>query len=207
MTRVKICGMRRAEDVECASGADYLGFVVGSRSPRNLALEEAKELMSITEKRTVMVTSSADPMQVIGMANFLEPDVVQAHSPMAKQGLELISRCFDGDVWGLIQVGKGGEEGRLEAVRACQAAILDTAVPSLGGQGLAHDWGVSRRLRDVAQPLPVILAGGLSPENVQEAILTVEPFCVDVSSGVESQGSKDPALVLRFIDRAKEADD
>jgi phosphoribosylanthranilate isomerase len=207
MTRVKICGMRRAEDIDAAAGADYLGFVVGSRSSRNLELGEARELMSITERRRVMVTSVTDPRMVIEMAAHLEPDVVQVHSPMQMRDLDLICRCFTGEVWGLVQVGGGGEVARLEAVKRCQAAVLDTMSAALGGQGLVHDWMVSRRLRVAAEPLPVILAGGLNPENVQEAILAVDPYCVDVSSGVESQGSKDPALILQFIERTKEADE
>jgi phosphoribosylanthranilate isomerase len=206
MTKVKICGMRREADIEMAAEADYLGFVVGSISSRNLELAEAKDLMSITERNKVMVTSSKDPTLVLRMAEYLEPDVVQVHSPMQKKGLDLVADGFPGSVWALLQVGGGGEEARLKAISTYEAAILDTMSPFLGGQGVAHDWKISRQLKDAADPQPVVLAGGLNPENVQEAILAVGPFCVDVSSGVERQGFKDPSLVCRFIQRAKEGD-
>lgn len=206
MTKVKICGMTRATDIEMARSADYLGFVVGSRSPRNLGLDVAKRLMSTTDCKKVMVTTTADPDQVVEMAHYLEPDVVQVHNLMGPADLRKVADGFSGSVWALAPVGGGAEDERLSLIRgSVHAIVLDTMSPDLGGAGATHDWTVSRRLRDAIHPSPVVLAGGLNTENVIEAIRTVMPFAVDVSSGVERQGLKDPELVQSYIRRAKEA--
>ena len=75
-----------------------------------------------------------------------------------------------------------------------------------GGTGRVQDWELSRQIRQIIEPTPLILAGGLTSKNVKEAILTVQPYAVDVASGVESQPAiKDPKKVLAFIENAKEA--
>lgn len=206
MTRVKVCGMMRPEDLEICLQADYLGFVVRARSRRELEMLEARQLMSTTAKKKVMVTTEPDPLELVAMANFLEPDVVQAHSLIDAKGLENLRKGFSGEVWTLVPVGGGGEVERLESVQGhVDAVLLDTKGLGLGGQGIPHDWLASLRLRR-RSTRPIVLAGGLCAVNVREAIRTVRPDCVDVSSGVEFQGIKDPWLVKRFIDRAKEED-
>jgi len=208
MTKVKICGMMRAVDIEMASGADYLGFVVGSRSARNLEVSRARELMSTTDRKRVVVTTASDLVLLALMANELEPEVMQLHSVLRAEALEAFSNEFSGSVWALVQVGGGDEAERLRSVQGmADAILLDTKSPRLGGQGIPHDWAVSRRIRDMASPLPVVLAGGLGPDNVQEAARAVRPFCVDTSSGVERHGAKDLELIIRFIERAREVED
>lgn len=205
MTLVKICGITRAEEVEMAARADLLGFVVLSPSRRSLDLVAAKDLMSIAAHPRVMVTTEADPLRVLSMADCLEPEVVQVHAMMTEAGLDHVSREYSGKVWGLVPVGGGDEVERLGSVRrSAHSALLDTLSLFLGGQGRVHDWGLSRRLRDEASPFPVMLAGGLGPGNVREAVRAVLPSGVDVSSGVEKNGSKDPGLIDEFIRRAKE---
>ncbi|MCW4001895.1 MAG: phosphoribosylanthranilate isomerase, partial [Candidatus Bathyarchaeota archaeon] len=87
------------------------------------------------------------------------------------------------------------------------AILLDSSnLGQYGGTGRVHDWELSRQIRQIIEPTPLILAGGLNPENVKEAILAVQPFAVDVASGVESKPAiKDPLKVLAFIENAKEA--
>lgn len=204
MTKVKICGIARPSDLDMARFADYLGFVVGSRSFRNLELRPAKELMASTEQRKVMVTTEKEAAQVVKMANYLEPDVVQVHSLMSPPDLRFITRMVSGTVWGLVPVGAGLEDERLGRIRSCvSAAVLDPKdFPLRVPRG--REWEACRRLRDLVNPYPVILSGGLNAENVREAIRAVRPFCVDVSSGVEYQYVKDPRLVRRFTRRVWE---
>ncbi|MEM0449746.1 MAG: phosphoribosylanthranilate isomerase [Methanomassiliicoccales archaeon] len=207
MTKVKICGIARPSDIEMARFADYLGFVVGSRSFRNLELKPAKELMSCTEQKKVMVTTSTDAALIVKMANYLEPDVVQVHSLMSPADLRFITRMVSGVVWGLVPIGNGHEEERLGRIRNCvSAAVLDTRDVPLNVPK-EEEWGICRRLRDQVDPYPIILSGGLNPENVKEAVTAVHPFCVDVSSGVEYQYVKEPRLVRRFIRKVWEVKD
>lgn len=208
MTKVKICGMARPFDIDMARFADYLGFVVGSRSFRNLEVPAAKDLMSTTERKKVMVTTCSDAARIVKMANELEPDVVQVHNLMGPADLRFITRMVSGSVWALTPVGGGDEDERINRIRnTVNAVVLDTKSSVLGGHGVPHDWLVSKRLRDMVYPYPVVLAGGLNAENVREAIRQVRPFCVDVSSGVEYQSVKDPRLVRRFVRRVWEVKD
>ena len=93
-----------------------------------------------------------------------------------------------------------------EASKSFDAILLDSFVSGRhGGTGAIHDWNLSKRVKRAIHPKPLILAGGLKPENVREAIRTVQPYAVDVSTGVELRPSiKDPEKVLAFIENAKE---
>ncbi|MCW4021281.1 MAG: phosphoribosylanthranilate isomerase, partial [Candidatus Bathyarchaeota archaeon] len=96
----------------------------------------------------------------------------------------------------------------VKAAETCDAVLLDTYVSGRhGGTGKVHDWKLSRRVREAIHPKPLILAGGLTPKNVKDAIRVVKPYAVDVSSGVESSpGTKDPDKVFEFIRNAKEVE-
>jgi len=212
MVRVKICGITRPTDIEMARDADYLGFVVASNSTRNLEPEAAIDLMSTCRQKKVMVTTLNDPVQLVKLANRIDPDVVQVHSLMGPEDLGFVTKRFSGNVWGLAPVGRGDELERASRIReSVQAILLDTKLDIgsevRGGTGISHDWEVSRKIRDRLLPYPVILAGGLSTDNIKKAIRTVRPFAVDVSSGVEEGGKKDPMLVRRFIRYSKEVRD
>jgi len=93
----------------------------------------------------------------------------------------------------------------LEVAKVSDAILMDSCLPGkYGGTGETHDWKLSRRVRDAIHPKPFVLAGGLTPENVEEAIRMVKPYAVDVSSGVESHpGIKDECKVFEFTKRAK----
>lgn len=212
MVKVKICGVTRPWDIEMARDADYLGFVVASNSRRNLEPEVAIDLMSTCRQKKVMVTTLYDPIKVVKLANRLDPDVVQLHSLMGPEDLRFVTKKFSGNVWGLAPVGRGDELERANRIRdSVHAIILDTKLDpksdEYGGLGIAHDWEISRKVRDALLPYPVILAGGLCTDNIKKAIRTVRPFAVDVSSGVEEEGLKEPVLVRRFIRFSKEVRD
>jgi phosphoribosylanthranilate isomerase len=212
LVKVKICGITRPIDIEMARDADYLGFVVASKSRRNLDPEVAIDLMSTCKQKKVMVTTLDDPIQVVKLAERIEPDVIQVHNLMGPEDLRFVTRKFIGDVWGLSPVGRGDELERADRIRKCVSAIvldtkLDPKSEIYGGLGISHDWEISRKVRDKLLPYPVILAGGLSTDNIKKAIRTVRPFAVDVSSGVEEEGLKEPVLVRRFIRFSKEVRD
>lgn len=204
MTALKVCGMRRPEDLDICRRADYLGFVVRSESPRELELGVARDLMSICDNIRVVVTTERDPGTLQRMVRFLDPDVLQLHVQLDRDQLRAVSDLGI-PVWGMMTVRPGAKLER-ECLDLCSALVLDSPGKRAGGNGEVHDWTLSRALRDAVQPLPVILAGGLRPDNVTKAITTVTPFALDVSSGVEAAPGKDPVKVNEMIDAVKRAD-
>lgn len=208
MTRVKICGITNAKDrdVAIAAGADALGFIVDVDvdSPREITPQRAASLIadvppvvttvlvtmpeSVDAATTLLDRTGADTIQIHG----LEPAAI---SSLTRPGLRPIAAIAAGavadaepyaDVAGALLVDSADEDGG-------------------GGTGRVHDWSKTRRLRD-SLAVPIILAGGLSPENVAAAVRQVQPFGVDVATGVEQRGGhKDHEAVRTFIDRAKTA--
>ncbi len=202
MTKVKICGMMRPEDVAMAAEADFLGFVVGSDSRRNLTMAAARELMSMSTKTNVMVSSCPKAPKLIEMALQLDANVVQVHSQIPANDLKAIKKTTGCEVWALVPVGGGDEDRASEIAASADAVVMDTAGGAPGGSGRVHDWSVSALLCRLLDGRAV-LAGGLTPTNVAEAVREVRPLAVDVSSGVERFGRKDPRLVKDFIAAAR----
>ncbi len=204
--RVKICGITRLEDLHAAveAGADALGFVVDvPQSPRNLPIDRAKKLMKETpilvKKIAVTVFRGVD--HVLRIYDELRPDAIQVHggSSAGKQMHEILDQIPI-----IRAVNIVSEESLKEALAEAEffdAILVDSHVPGkYGGTGVTHNWVLSRKLRGMIEPKPLILAGGLKPENVGEAILLVKPFAVDVSSGVERRpGIKDRTKIISFI--------
>ncbi len=199
MVRVKICGITNTEDAMAAvrAGADALGFVF-AQSPRQVAPEKARQVIDalppLVSKVGVFVDEA--PRKVAEIAARCGLDYVQLHGVeevKEAQGLGLrVIKSF--------AMGKGDPPGPRDYPGA--ALLLDTYVPGLaGGSGKSFDWSLAAPL---AKERPIILAGGLNPENVAQAIEIVNPFAVDVSSGVEkSPGRKDHERVTEFVKRAK----
>ncbi len=205
MTKVKVCGMMEPEDLEAAKGADYLGFVVGSDSFRSLPVAKAKVLMSSCSGKRVAVTSSEDTRMIIWLAEMLEPEIVQVHSLLTAPELRFVAEECSCDIWGLVPIGTGEEMDRaLSVCDILDAVVLDTHDVELGGSGKVHDWSISRTIREALPLSSVILAGGLSPYNVADAIRSTRPYAVDVSSGVERDRRKDPKLIAQFISNARQ---
>ncbi len=209
--RVKICGMMRSKDVQAAlnSGADAVGFVVGSpSSPRNLSLSEASKLMKPVPvfATKVTVTSSQDAKAIRKICSTLNPDALQLHkhSPdlirtirRTHPGIQLILATAVRDNSSVVNAKRTS--------RYSDAVLADTpSSTGMGGTGRTHDWKLTAVLRSKIYPHPLILAGGLTPSNVRVAIRNVKPFAVDVSSGVEERiGVKDHAKIREFIMNAR----
>ncbi|HIE13266.1 MAG TPA: phosphoribosylanthranilate isomerase [Desulfotomaculum sp.] len=214
--RVKICGIKDAETaaVAVAAGADALGFVF-AESKRRITPEAAREIILGLPPFVSAVGVFVDAPQglVREVAEFCRLDTVQLHGAESPEycieiGLKVIKAFgvrqkgvpIDGSVEGGLFFGK--DLALIDAYRSVSAVLVDTSVPGLaGGTGRTFDWGLLCGKRFQA---PLILAGGLTPENVTEAVRTVRPYAVDVSSGVETNGLKDAAKIQAFICRAKE---
>ncbi|MGD0637530.1 MAG: phosphoribosylanthranilate isomerase [Nitrososphaerales archaeon] len=211
MVWVKICGITRETDVASAvaAGADAVGFICGfPASPRNISFERAAELAGQvpTFVSPVLITTDEIVQRRGSELRETQINTVQLYGDAVDPdrlrntlGVRLIRPYIvKSDYVGSAKVEATGFD----------ALLTDTYVPGVqGGSGSASDWGVCRRIKDAILPVPMILSGGLSPENVAEAIATVKPFGVDVSSGVErAAGVKDAGRVAEFIRRAKEAD-
>ncbi|MFM9269147.1 phosphoribosylanthranilate isomerase [Halomonas elongata] len=202
-TRVKFCGLTRPEDVDAAValGADALGFVLWPGSKRAIELDRLAELVARVPAFVTRVGLFVDPEPewVERAAEHL--DLLQFH------GDESPSRCAaSGRPW--IKALRMRDDLDLEVAardyEAARALLLDAYRPGVpGGTGETFDW--SRIPATLAKP--VILAGGLTPANVAEAIATVTPFAVDVSGGIEAApGRKDVAAMTAFLGAVRLAD-
>ncbi|MBW5798811.1 phosphoribosylanthranilate isomerase [Halomonas elongata] len=202
-TRVKFCGLTRPEDVDAAValGADALGFVLWPGSKRAIELDRLAELAARVPAFVARVGLFVDPEPewVARAAEHL--DLLQFH------GDESPSRCAaSGRPW--IKALRMRDDLDLEVAardyEGARALLLDAYRPGMpGGTGETFDW--SRIPATLAKP--VILAGGLTPANVAEAIATVAPFAVDVSGGIEAApGRKDVAAMTAFLDAVRLAD-
>jgi phosphoribosylanthranilate isomerase len=210
--RVKICGITREEDLAfaVAAGADAVGFLVGvPSSPRNLTLERAEMLLRqvpVFVDRVVVTTSQS----IDGLAEIckrLKPTAIQIHGKKNFDASEIREKIKHTRLIKTIYVTKDAlSETVIEDLKAFDAVLLDSFTKGqYGGTGRVHDWTLSRQIKEIVAPLPVILAGGLKPENVKEAVQTVQPYAVDVASGVELQPAiKDHTKIRAFVENAKE---
>ncbi|MDI6799836.1 MAG: phosphoribosylanthranilate isomerase [Actinomycetota bacterium] len=204
MVRVKICGITNLDDALMAVeyGADALGFVFAT-SPRriepNVAREIIMELPPFVSKVGVFVDEGAQAVQKIAKECGL--DSLQFH------GKERAVYCsaFKG-AYKVIKAFKVSADFKFETLRGygVDGVLLDTYVEGrAGGSGLTFDWQIAREVK-ASSMRPLILSGGLNPQNVAEAIQAAHPFAVDVSSGVEAApGRKDGPKIEKFIRRAK----
>ncbi|HTP50789.1 MAG TPA: phosphoribosylanthranilate isomerase [Anaeromyxobacteraceae bacterium] len=200
--RIKICGITSVEDALAAVrlGADALGFNFWSDSKRYISPSAAEAIVARLPPfvTTVGVFVNQPEGEIRAIASESGVQVFQLHGDeppdfCARLPLPVIKA---------IPVDQVKALSRLLSYEV-SAFLLDTPSRGFGGSGVPFDWSLAEGVSEVA---PVILAGGLTPENVAEAIRAVRPYAVDVASGVESHpGAKDPAKMARFIAAAKGA--
>jgi phosphoribosylanthranilate isomerase len=204
-TRVKICGVTRIEDalLACELGADAIGIVMTPSSPRGVSIERARAIRDALPAfvATVVLTHDLPAEQVRTVVDAVQPDRVQFH------GSEDAAFCEGFGVRYIKAVGMDGDvDVRAMAARHPRAVgfVLDGHPPGQqGGRGKTFDW--SRIPRDLTRP--ILLAGGLNPANVGDAIRTVRPWAVDLASGVESApGIKDAGKLRAFFAAVRAAD-
>jgi phosphoribosylanthranilate isomerase len=208
--RVKICGLRTEADVAAvaAAGAAYAGFVFFAKSPRNLGVAEARALALAAPEGLckVALTVDADDATLDAILDAVPLDMLQLHghetpdrvaAVRARYGLPVMKAmgvADEGDLAGLIEMSLAADQLLIDAKPPKGAALP-------GGNGLAFDW---RLLVGRKWLKPWMLAGGLTPENVAEAIRLTGARQVDVSSGVESApGVKDAAKIAAFVEAAQ----
>lgn len=196
--RSKICGITRIEDalVAAAAGADAIGFVFYEKSPRAVTVEQAQRIVAALPPfvTTVGLFVNAGRKVLREVLASVPLDVLQFHGDESQADCEGHGRPYIK----ALRVRAGDDIAAQVAQYASASGILlDTFVDGVpGGTGEAFDWALVPH--DL--PKPVILAGGLSPENVRAAISSVRPYAVDVSGGVEaSKGIKDAGKVRSFI--------
>ena len=204
-TRVKICGVTRVEDalLACGLGADAIGMVMTPTSPRCVSIERARAIRDVLPPFVDAVVLSHDLSEerVCAVVQGVRPDIVQFH------GSEDAAFCESFGVRYLKAIGMDGDvDVRAAAAEHPHAVgfVLDGHPPGQqGGRGKTFDW--SRIPEDFARP--ILLAGGLHPGNVGDAIRTVRPWAVDLASGVESApGIKDAAKLRAFFAAVRAAD-
>ena len=209
--RVKICGITRKEDLDAAveAGADAVGFVVGvTSSPRNLSLTEAARLIRQVPPFVASVLVTV-PRSIGDFAVYekLNPDIIQVHGEDLDTAESVRLKLPNTQlIWAVNAQLVSHLDAVSRATNLFDAILIDSfADGRYGGTGVVHDWELSRRIKQAIQPKPLILAGGLNPENVAEAVCTVEPYAVDVSSGVEQQaGIKSHRKIVEFVKNAKD---
>lgn len=204
-TRVKICGLTRQDDLDAAvgAGADAIGLVFHPASPRAVTLDQAARLCARLPPFVAAVGLFVDATEpeIRGILDRVPLDLLQFH------GEEPPGLCAGfGRRWiKAIRMRPGLDlAAQARTYRGAAGLLLDAFDPVLaGGTGRTFDWG---RVPD-DMDLPIVLAGGLRPDNVAEAIRRVRPFAVDVSGGVESaKGVKDAAKILAFMQGVRDGD-
>lgn len=210
--RIKVCGIRNLSDaLTCiAAGVDALGFLVGITHVAEDKIDptEARKLIAQLPPfvNTVAVTHLTNPYEIREIVLTTGTDTVQLHADILPEHIAVLRQLLPQHK--LIKcVHISGKEA-IEAAKLWEplvdALLLDSRTKErLGGTGLVHDWRISREIVEQSKK-PVILAGGLTPENVADAIAVVRPYAVDANSGLEdSVGQKDAAKVRAFVTRSR----
>ena len=186
-----------------AAGADALGFIFWPRSPRHVAAEKAAEICTALPPFVTRVGVLVDPtlQEVADLMQRVSLDVLQFHGDESPEFCNRQPHAY----YKALRMAPGvGVDAAARQYNRSRGLLVDSYVPDIpGGSGRSFEWG--RLPKESVKP--IILAGGLAPDNVGQAIRTARPYAVDVSSGVErSKGIKDPVRMRRFFDAVRAAD-
>jgi len=208
--RVKICGLTKIADIQAAvqAGASYVGFVFFPKSPRHLATKDASIMAASVPVGIckVALTVNADNTRLDQLIDAVPLDMLQLHGSESPERVAEVQDRYGLPVMKAVGVADEGDlPGLDEYLRVADQVLVDAKPPAgaklPGGNGLAFDW---RLIAGRRWPVPWMLAGGLTSENVREAIRLTGARQVDVSSGVESEpGVKDAAKIRAFCAAAK----
>ncbi len=217
--KAKICGTTNQEDVKLSAdeGADFFGVVVEvGFSPRALSLDDALPLFSDPPIPGVALVFRMKEERIETLVRELNPAALQFLGPADLALLKRLKRDHPSvQAWQSIHLPQAGRETDFDRLRETVAGYVDAGVDSLlfdtvtvlqgkekfGGTGKTSDWGIVRKLIDtIRSPVPVWLAGGITPENVGDALDRVDPYGIDLCSGVEARpGKKDPRKVKTLM--------
>lgn len=210
MVEVKVCGLTRAVDAEYAdaAGASYLG-VIFAGGPRQRLPQQARDVLFGRRARKVGVFADQPETEIAEIAREVGLDVIQLHGVSAAERVQAVRAATGLEVWAVLRTSDGSLPDEAEKLAdEADALVVDALVPGkLGGSGVPVPWmELGESLDAMERGHRIVLAGGLTPENVAEAIDYVSPMVVDVSSGVEtSPGIKDHARIRAFIAAAQAA--
>jgi phosphoribosylanthranilate isomerase len=206
--RVKICGIARLQDAERSVelGAWALGMIFYPRSPRRCSVAEAERITAALRRRVelcgVFVNASLD--EVARRQDRLGLTMIQLHGDEGPSFCAEVARRTGARVIKAVSVSAGGDIQALERFHTDLHLVDGSALGLRGGTGETFDWSLVRQRRSSA---PLILSGGLTPDNVVDAIAATRPFAVDTASGTEAEpGRKDPHKLERFFGAVAEAD-
>ncbi|MGN0961986.1 MAG: phosphoribosylanthranilate isomerase [Clostridia bacterium] len=199
MTKIKLCGLRRPEDIETANKLkpEYIGFVFFPKSKRYVSEETAKKLKKQLNShiRTVGVFVNERPEVIAGLAEKQIIDMIQLHGGETEETIRQLRALTSCPIIKAFSIGK---ETDIDAARNSTAdyVLLDHGK---GGTGTAFNWALAKKLHR-----PCFLAGGLNLHNIHDALNCLSPFAVDVSSGIETDGVKDPEKMKAFVSAVRE---
>jgi len=208
----KICGIKSPEAMAAAldGGAAYVGLVFYPPSPRAVTPEQAAQLAAGVPEHVAKVGLfvDADDALLERVLDAVPLDILQLHGSESPQRVAEIKRRFGREAMKAVRIAGAEDVKRAgEFVEAADRLLFDAQAPAdmagalPGGNGLAFDWQL---LAEKQWPLPWMLSGGLTPENLTEAVAATGAVCVDVSSGVEaSRGVKDPRKIRHFLEVAR----
>lgn len=198
MTRIKLCGMTRLEDIAVVNDLkpDFIGFVFWEKSSRNVSPALAKELKAALSPEVKAVGVFVDE-ELETVADFLQQDIIdmaQLHGQEDNAYIEKLRSLTGKEIIKAFKV-KGPETLREAESSPADYILLDSGK----GSGLTFDWSAVEGIKR-----PYILAGGLHPDNVEKAICALAPYGVDVSSGIETDGKKDKGKMIDFVRKVRE---
>jgi phosphoribosylanthranilate isomerase len=207
---IKICGLSTPETVDAAveAGATHIGLVHHEPSPRHVTLEQAAALRARVPERVkvVLLLVNQQPQPTVAALAAVRPDIIQFHGSETPQWLGVIRQYIKVGIWKAIGVKDASSLERAQRFQGAADLLLYDAPATKqlpGGNGLAIDWSV---LTGHRHAMPWGLAGGLTPDNVAEAVRQTGAPLIDVSSGVESApGAKDVGKIRAFIRAARDA--
>lgn len=212
MIEVKICGIKDLAAIDAAldAGADLVGLVFFPPSPRAVTMDLAAKLAARARGRVLVaaLTVDADDGLLADIVDHAKPDLLQLHGEERTARVSAIRSRFGRPVMKAVPIAEAADLRLVPAYEAVADRILFDARPPQdasrpGGHGRAFDWTLLSR---AARKKPMMLSGGLTPENIAEAIRIVRPDAVDVSSGVEcAPGVKDPKKIRDFVKNARAA--
>jgi phosphoribosylanthranilate isomerase len=207
---MKFCGITRVEDASFAAdlGAAYVGSIF-THSPRRVSPAAAADVWTgAPGLKRVGVFGDASVKEILEAAELSGLDVIQLHGGPREGLIEQLRARFRGEIWAVVRIGEGALTAVGESSEADAVLVDSYSESGLGGTGRSFDWDrETATIRRLKGDRPLIVAGGLDPDNVAEVIRVLAPEIVDVSSGVESSpGVKDHARMRAFATAVAQAD-
>jgi len=199
-TKIKICGIRQLEDVEILNQypPDYAGFILSGGFGRSIVMGTFYELYSYLDKKiqTVGVFVNEPIEEIKRCAYHEELNVIQLHGEEDKTYIQNLRNIFHGEIWKAVRVRTPEDIQKADKLPVDKLVLDSFSAVSHGGTGTLAPWDIIKNNRPEH---PFFLAGGISAENVLEAVETVQPFGIDVSSSVETDRQKDIDKIREII--------